>query len=240
MARYSRKSRLARHERKVFTRQAVVFLGVALGLIYAVFQWGIPALIKLAVFLGDIRSGSQIVEQADTVAPIAPRFEPLPTATYSASLVVRGLAEAGTTVKVYVNNQVIGEVVTSSEGEFVVEKVELDQGENAIWAMATDPTGNKSRDSAVVKINRDDVAPEIVFESPTEGLVVTEETVEVKGKVSEPAAAVTVSGRLMIVNSTGTFSTKVNLNEGENKIVVVAVDRAGNEKTYELSVSRQE
>ncbi|OGY17601.1 MAG: hypothetical protein A2784_00645 [Candidatus Chisholmbacteria bacterium RIFCSPHIGHO2_01_FULL_48_12] len=224
----------------MWRRQGVVFLGLLAAVIWGIFNWGIPALVKLAIFLGDIKSGTQKVEQADTIPPIAPQLLPLPVATFSAQIRVAGFAETGSKVTVYVNSQSKGEVVVDSNGEFEVDGVRLTAGKNGVWAIAVDQAGNKSQDSAVANVDMDDVKPELAIESPTDQTTTAEPSIEIKGKVSEPEAEVTVNARFVPVTSSGSFSTKVALNAGENKLTIKAKDRAGNEAMQELTVTRQE
>ena len=143
-----RKSRLARHEGKMWRRQGVVFLGLVAAMIWGIFNWGIPALVKLAIFLGDIKSGREKVEQADTIPPIAPQLLPLPVATFSAQIRIAGFAESGSKVTVYVNSQPKGEVVADGNGGFEGDGGGLDLGENGVWAGAIDQAGNNIPDAA--------------------------------------------------------------------------------------------
>ena len=151
-----------------------------------------------------------------------------------------GFAETGSKVTVYVNSQSKGEVVVDSNGEFEVDGVRLTAGKNGVWAIAVDQAGNKSQDSAVANVDMDDVKPELAIESPTDQTTTAEPSIEIKGKVSEPEAEVTVNARFVPVTSSGSFSTKVALNAGENKLTIKAKDRAGNEAMQELTVTRQE
>jgi hypothetical protein len=224
----------------MWRRQALVFLGLVAVVIWGIFNWGLPALVKLAIFLGDIKAGAEKVEPADTIAPIAPQLLPLPVATFSARIKVAGFAEAGSKVTVSVNSQSGGEVVANGNGEFEIDAVALNSGKNGVWATAVDQAGNKSQDSTVAEVEMDDVKPELTIESPSDQTTTAQPSIEVKGKVSEPEAEVTINNRYTNVSSSGSFTTKLSLNPGENKLTIKAKDRAGNEVTQELTVTRQE
>lgn len=240
MIRSSRaKSRLARHQAKVFVRQGVFYIGLVLVAMVLILKWGIPLLISLAVFLGDLKSSSEKVEQVDNIPPIAPRFIPLPIATFSGQIKIAGFAEAGSTVKAYINSKPAGEVITGSDGTFEIEKVSLDEGKNGVWASAVDSAGNKSHDSEVSYVERDDKSPELIIDAPEDGITTKDQSLEIKGKVSESEAEVTVNGRFVVLSGTGAFTTKLTLSEGENKIIIKARDRAGNETEEELTVKRE-
>lgn len=233
------KSRLARHESRVWARQAVMFLGLVAAAVFIVLRWGLPLLVKLAVFLGDVKAGTEKVEQADTIAPIAPQLLPLPVATFSAQIKVAGFAETGSKVTVYVNSQARGEVVADSNGGFELDGVALVAGKNGVWAAAVDQAGNKSQDAAVVYVDMDNTRPELTLESPTDQTTTAAFSIEIKGKVSEPEAEVTINGRFVSVSASGNFLTKISLNPGENKLTIKARDRAGNETIIELTVKRE-
>jgi bacillopeptidase F len=224
----------------MWARQAMMFLLLVAAAVFIVLRWGLPLLVKLAVFLGDIKAGTEKVEQADTIAPIAPQLLSLPVATFSAQIKVAGFAETGSKVTVYVNSQARGEVVTDSNGGFEVDKVGLAAGKNGVWAVAVDQAGNKSQDAAVVYVDMDDIKPELTLESPTDQTTTAASNIEIKGKVSEPEAEVTVNGRFVPVSAGGSFAVKISLNPGENKLNIKARDRAGNEAMRELTVKREE
>ena len=234
------KSRLARHESRVAVKQTWLMLAAVVIIIVVILRFGIPLLVKLALVLGDVRDSTQKVESSDAVPPVAPRLLALPVATYSAQIKVLGFAESGSKVAVYVNSVPRGEVVVRNEGDFEIDRVPLTSGKNGVWATAVDLAGNKSQDSEVVYVEMDDVKPELTIESPSGAATTADATIEVKGKVSETEAEVTVNNRFINVSSSGSFTTKVSLNVGENKIVVIAKDRAGNQVSTELLVTRQE
>ncbi len=233
------KSRLARHQRKTFSRQAVVFFVMAVGVIVLVFKWGIPGLVKLAIFLGDLKSSTQKVQQADAIPPIPPRFAALPTATFSATLTVRGFSEAGTKVVVTVNGIDKADVVADNDGEFVIDTLALNNGDNKVQAVATDQAGNQSQLSQAVMVMVDTEALQLTLETPADKTSTTDETIEVKGKISKPEAEVRVNGRFVATDKDGQFTTKVLLNQGDNTINVVATDRAGNQTNQTITVTRQ-
>ena len=220
-------------------RQTGLFLALVLGAVVAIFIWGLPLLVKLAIFLGDVKSSSEKVEQTDTVPPIAPRLLPLSTATFSAQVKIEGFSESGSKVTVYVNSVSRGEVVTDSNGNFSLDRVSLNLGKNGIWASAIDAAGNKSQDSEVTYVDMDDTKPQLIIDTPQDQATTSDAIIEVKGRVSKTDAEVTVNDRLVIVSGGGTFSAKVAVDLGDNKLTIKAVDRAGNQAGVELTVKRE-
>ena len=66
-----------------------------------------------------------------------------------------------------------------------------------------------------------------------------QQTITVSGTVSEEAE-IFVNDQISFANSEGNFSTRYRLEKGENKLVVRAVDNAGNESVQEVTVEYDE
>lgn len=71
---------------------------------------------------------------------------------------------------------------------------------------------------------------------PTDGLVISLPQFTVKGKTSA-FAIVSVNDSELKADASGNFSTLLTLDEGENTIVIVANDSAGNYAEKELTVT---
>ncbi len=122
------------------------------------------------------------------------------------------------------------------DGRFRVE-VGLDDGPNEIVVTATDRAGNETR--AVVRVTRDRAGPSITLDALPPHLVGRSgRQVTVTGRLSEPAAQVTVGDAQADLDAEGAFSATVALELGANVIAVEAVDRAGNASRAETSVWR--
>lgn len=200
---------------------------------------GIPALIRLAIFVGDLRSSYTPVESEDVLAPGSPQLKPLGEATNSAQVNLQGFAEPGAMVEIFLNDMIGEEIVVETDGTFSVNNFKIEAGENEIYAVATDQAGNQSQSSAKLFVSYDIEPPELTIEEPAgESLTTSEEKIEIKGQV-EPQATLTVNGRFVIINPEGKFNYSVNLEEGENKIEIIALDKAGNETKKEIIIKRE-
>lgn len=230
-------SRLEKVEEKRSRRQAVLFIFLTLFLILGVVFFGIPSLIKMAIFLSNLHSSGQAIETKDTVPPAPPRLQPLPEATNSAQLTLKGFAEAGATVKVTQNTKAIKEVIADKDGQFVVENVTLENDENNFLAKAIDTSGNESKPSPLVTVLYDNKAPGLKVTNPPDGAEFFDEDKEilVAGE-TEVEAKVTVNNFYSVVDTEGNFVKKITLAEGENEIVVNASDKAGNTSKVTLKV----
>ena len=179
--------------------------------------------------------------QRDRVAPPPPTLAGIPQATNSAKLNIKGFAESGSTVQLFLNGSEKDSQLVSTEGQFVFEETNLESGENEIYAIAKDTAGNESRQSNVYKVVIDRKPPKLEVTEPEDNAIIKEEKdkqtfVLVKGKVEE-GATVTVNDYQAIVREEGNFEYRLPLTEeGENTIKIVVRDPAGNKTTIEKTV----
>jgi hypothetical protein len=236
--RRQRFSRLAKKEERRSLRQAIFFGFLTIVFLLLLIFLGIPALIKMAIFLGEIRSSSQPVKTEDVLPPAPPIISPLPEATNSAQIVLRGFAEPGATVEVFLNGSSKAKLVVEKNGEFSSSKITLTSGRNEIMAQAIDSAGNASQNSAKMIIYYDLSAPKLTISEPPDGSDYYGEENQIKiAGITEEGAAVTINGRLIVINQDGSFETTLNLKEGGNPIKIVATDQAGNQTEKEISVN---
>jgi hypothetical protein len=78
---------------------------------------------------------------------------------------------------------------------------------------------------------------DLIVSSPTDGDAVDVATITVSGTTSTPTTVVISGGSAeQVVDNTGSFSTNYQLVEGENDLVVSAIDDNGNSAEQDLSV----
>lgn len=208
----------------------LLILGAILLLALAVLL-GIPVLVKMAIFLGDLKSSRMPVDKTDRIPPPPPSFSLPYDATNSARQTISGRSEAGSTVYLTLNGDSAGNVVAKDDGTFVLGDVSLNSGNNALVAIAMDLAGNKSGTSAEVVIYYSNRPPELTVETSAK----PDSKVEVKG--STDGERLTVNERLIIIGQEGKFATTIYLNSDEKTLVFVATDRAGNQTRKEVELS---
>ena len=76
----------------------------------------------------------------------------------------------------------------------------------------------------------------LVVTTPPNGVVVTTSTTTVSG-ITTPKAEVTVNDIDLLADSKGIFNTKITLDEGDNIILLTAVDSMGNSIEQEVTVT---
>jgi len=214
------------------SRKAVLLvLGTIVLLALAVFG-GIPVLVKMAVFLGDLKSSKMPVDKTDLIPPPPPSFSLPYDATNSARQTISGSSEAGSTVYLTLNGESVGNVVAKDDGIFTLGNINLKDGDNTLIAVAIDQVGNKGNASTEVDVYYSNKPPELTVETS----MVADNKVEIKGTTS--GVRLTANDRLIIIGQGGKFATTINLNPDEKVLVLVTVDRAGNQTRKEVELSR--
>lgn len=232
-----RKSRLTKIEEKRSIRQAIFFGFLTITLFIFLLFLGIPALIKMAVFLGNLRSTSQPIETKEGLPPPPPHFQAIPEATNSSFVRLVGFAQEGSTIKILLNEREEREVITNTQGDFSINQFPLEKGKNKISAIAVDKSGKESRRSEELTIIFDSEPPILEITSPKdqEEFFDKDKEIKVEGQTNEEAS-VMVNGKFVIVDSSGNFQITLELKEGENEITITAYDRAGNKIEKKVKV----
>lgn len=219
--------------------QAILFILATMAALFVLVRFGIPALIRIASFVGDLKSSTQLVDNQDQLPPIPPRLDSLPEYSKKDQVKVGGTSEPGSIVKISINGSYYNEVVTNAEGKFIFEDLKLKSGKNVLTATAIDQSGNESLTSDQTTVVFDQEEPSLEILNPQEGERFFEEDnpITVSG-LTDGESTVFVNNRRAIVNAEGNFETNIPLSEGKNEIKVKAVDRAGNEveKTLEVEL----
>lgn len=137
--------------------------------------------------------------------------------------------------------EINGEEVVVADGfSHLVQLAETPPGgdPNVIELVAWDEAGNVA--SIVLHVIRDTIAPGLTVEQVP--LTTEEAQINLSGRVGdvEDIAHVLVNGWHVEVREDGTFTTPLTLNVGQNDILVMAVDHAGNDDVERFVVERTE
>jgi hypothetical protein len=100
---------------------------------------------------------------------------------------------------------------------------------------------NKTRKALLQQTNIDTAPPRIVLDSPADGLLINDFTVEVKGRVEDDTfvATLAINGRSVFVELAEprlSFTKKIALHDGPNAIDIVAADLLGRQTRQRLTV----
>jgi hypothetical protein len=221
-------SRLKRVQEQRLTKRLFLFIGLSGGLIMILLVFGFRILVGISLLFENLQGKPADTVNSVFIAP--PALLPLPEATNSARIIITGFGEKGMDVTLY-NGQTKEETITiSDDGTFVFRNLILEDGNFSFTAIQSDRDGNKSAPSEPVNVTIKTSEPKLELLSPEADTTIRGEEnrkMNISGATDE-GNAVTLNGRIIVVSSDGTFSSFINLNEGENRLIVTATDLAGN------------
>lgn len=235
MAEFKR-SRLEKKNEERATKSTVVLGLLSAGVLVAVLIFGLPLLIRLSIFLGEIKSRRSAEVEEKVLPPLPPRLVVPFEATNSGKIAIRGFAEAGATVELLKNDATLETMPVADNGDFSFDEVELDLGLNDFLVIARTEEGGSSEPSELLKIIYDNEAPKLEMTNPSEAsLTVDYADFDVGGK-TEKGVSVSVNGRIAVVDDEGIFKLKVQLVAGKNEFEIVVSDVAGNETKKKIEI----
>ncbi|WP_249669818.1 S8 family serine peptidase [Polycladospora coralii] len=151
------------------------------------------------------------------------------------TITVSGQASPSTTVKLYNKGKEIAETKATAEGIFSTE-VNLKKGKNVLTAISVTDIGD-TNPSAKVNVTLDRKKPGLTITAPLDGTKTNKEVITVTGQATDDYLAhVKVNGKKATLKDDGSFTYRLLLNEGENKIDVSAIDKAGNKTKKSVNV----
>lgn len=236
MAEFKR-SRLNRKANDQITKKTL-FLGITTIVLGSlVLLYGLPLLIKFSIFLGEGKNKKDSIVEEKVLPPAAPRILRDFEATNSATLKIKGFAEALVNVELFKNDISIGITEVSENGDFVFDKISLDDGDNYFSAIASTEKTGSGDGSETINVVYDTLAPSLTLTNPSEdSLSVDSIDFDIVG-ITDKDASVLINGRILKVDSDGGFKEKWQLNTGKNDLEIIARDVAGNETKKSISIT---
>lgn len=232
---YHYRPRSVRRLEKKAKRNLLLSIIIFLVIGYFLISWGIPAFIGGLSFFNKFKpvQKSEVTEDTGLAPPVLNiPFE----STNSARLSISGYATNNSRVEIYIDDKVVTEVSTDSDGKFTTETLTLTEGDSSIYGI-TKNEDKKSLASKTIKLSFSSEEPKLELIEPTNNQEIKggDKKVKVSGNVDNQNP-VTVNGSTVVVNAEGNFSTTVPLNDGDNTIVVAATNNFGNSSKIELKV----
>ena len=233
------RSRLSRFEEKNASRRIAVALIGTVGLLVFFALFGIRMLIGFSLLIDRIRGGSAAPQQQQTII-LAPVLDPLPEATNSARISIKGKAAAKARLVPYLNDSEYKKLTVADDGTFESQDIPVEEGPVTLSAKVVDDKNSASDLSNVITTVVDRTAPKLTIDKPSDGTTVNDGThkVAVTGLTDEDMK-VTINGRIVVVKSDGSFTYSMPLNDGENVLTILSKDPAGNETNVERNVTYQ-
>lgn len=232
-------SRLNRTSEKQNKRQAFLFTAGFVLLIVALFQFG-PFFINVfgnLVFSirGDGNQDTQLVGQ-EVLSP--PVFIDVQDATQSAYMNISGTVnQSKAMVEVYLNDELYKEIKIEDDNAFEIKNMILKPGQNTVKARTTkdEKTSAFTKEYSITYI-KDKPKLEVSVPSNNQTFTKADKTITVTGN-TDADNSVSVNGFKAIVENGGKFTYALSLNDGDNAVVIEAVNPAGTVERRELKVT---
>jgi hypothetical protein len=169
----------------------------------------------------------------DTTPPVAPILTSPALLTNNLQPVVSGSTEPNSTVRVYIDNVLVGTTTANSLGSFTFTPNPLGEGSHNVKATATDIAGNTSPSSSTRTFTVDTTAPTTpTITSPLNNSITNNVQVTIAG-TSDPSVTVLISINnaapiAVVTNGAGTYALTTSLADGQYSVSVTSRDDVGN------------
>ncbi len=232
-------SRLARRSVKQSKNQLYISLAGIVVVLFLAINFG-PSVIGGAGNIIDKITGKSgldaIVKSNGQVQP--PTLDPLPQATPSATINISGKTDyPNGNVELFVNNSLSDQTKVETNQTFNFKEVNLTSGNNAIKVrmVINDQKSDFSGEEDVMYTKN---APKLDISNPQDkqNFTKADQQIVVNG-TTDPDSSVRVNGFVAIVDNQGNFSYNLGLNQGDNKIAIVATGASGQTTEKDLTVS---
>lgn len=213
-------------------------MGGILALIIFMFAFGLNSLINIGSWIGNTLSGNktQTVEAGNDFFGTL-FVDDLPPATNSAELIISGNATDFETVDFKVNGRKADTTTIKKDGTFSEKISGLKPGKNTISAIAKTSKSKQTKESDEYTITYKNTKPKLEIAEPKNGDTIksTSPEVTIKG-TTDPGNTVEVGGAPVTVGVGGGFQTSVRLKDGDNTIMIMAMDEATNTEQIEFKL----
>ncbi|RJQ25096.1 hypothetical protein C4577_06365 [Candidatus Parcubacteria bacterium] len=207
-----------------------ILLGVAL--LYLSVTWLLPALIGGLSVLNDFKQTPKSEKSIAEDATLAPPVLNIPfEATNTAVISISGYSLPDTSVEIYVDEELKTTVLTLEDGSFTVENIPLLLGSNSISGKTVDSKDKKSLSSKPIAVYYNNTKPKLNIDTPSDNQVLEggDQKITVSGSTDiNQNIIITINGNRAIVDSSGLFNKTIELNEGDNNLVITAKNQSGN------------
>ena len=161
-------------------------------------------------------------------------LDSLPVSTNSSSLLVTGQVDGFDKVKIFLNDEEVHSLIPKN-GVFEYKINQLKIGDNEVYAEGM----YKDRKTSITEVENleyDNTPPLIDIDFPQNNSSLNSVDITLTGKVNEDVT-LKLNNRPVVVAQNGVFYSPVKLQTGENKVLLLAEDRAGNRSEKEIIVN---
>jgi hypothetical protein len=230
--------RLERHQKKQLTTTIIIFVVILVLLLYFIFTTGFRILLSSSAFVANFFSKTSslpLTKNNQLVGSI--NIDNIPQATNSAKILVSGSLVNFNRLEFYLNGEIVKQIDINSD-TFAEEIGDLKKGDNQVYIKAETTDNKNEKETIIYKVFYKDEKPKLVISEPADKSTTDNSEIKIKG-LTDKETFVRVNDLPIVVDADGSFETTVRLKDGDNQIVITALDIAGNLETNTLTVTYQ-
>lgn len=161
-------------------------------------------------------------------------IEPIQFPSNSAIIILRGSAPIGSTLKIKIDGGDAIDVIVNDDGSFIFETPPLSFGRHNFQFIL-----EKDGKTTIIPFATfiDPNVPTLEVTSVENNQYINTPNLTLQGMISDPLSTINVNGQPAQINPDGTWFANLVLDEGENRITIVAVDSTGKLTTFTLFIN---
>jgi|GEM_PF-1033907 len=233
-------TRLQSHQKKVYASKVIFFVIILVLVVVFIFTIGIKMVVNTSITVSRLeaeKNSDQASSARNDGFYGSISVDPIAEATNSAKITVSGSVTNFDTLIFYLNGQKVMEKKLNGDN-FSEEIGDLKKGDNKIFllAKAIKEKKQKQTDNYTVSFKTD--KPKLEISEPTNDSKTNKQEIGIVGKTDKDVS-ITVNDSPVVIDSKDEFRTSVRLHDGENKIIIKALDNFGNAEEKTLTVTYQ-
>lgn len=230
--------RIERVQERKMKNTIVTYVVILFVVIYFIFTYGLKILLGTSSFISNLfpqpstKPATKVENSFNSID-----ISSIPQATNSAKIIVSGSILNFDNLVFFINSKKVKEVESSSD-TFIQEIGDLEKGDNSIYIKASSKDNKTTKNTIIYKVYYKSEKPKLEISDPTDNSTTSNQEIKIKGN-TDKETYVHVNDLPVVVDANGNFETTARLKEGENQIVVIAQDIAGNTETKSIKVIYQ-
>lgn len=231
--------RIEKHQRKQLTKTIILLAFILIVTLYFIFTVGIKILLNTSLFIANLfgkKTQTSPASRNDVYSLI--KVDTIPFATNSAKIIVAGSVFNLTNVEFYINNEKVKEKTLTSSDYFSEEIGDLKEGNNEIYIKGKSEDGKIVKQTKKFSVFYKKNPPKLIIHEPENKSSTSQSEIKIKGS-TDKETFIKINDFPVVVDADGNFETSLRLRQGENTIIIVAEDQAGNLEEKTITVTYQ-
>lgn len=230
--------RLERVQEKKMKNTIVMYVVVLFVVLYFIFTFGIKLLLNTSSFISGLfpqPSTKPLSKTENNFNSID--ISSIPQATNSARIIVSGSVLNFDTLDFYLNKKKVKEINATSD-IFNEEIGDLEKGENSIYILAKSKDSKSEKATITYRVFYKSEKPKLEITEPSDNSTTNNQEIKVNGN-TDKETYIHINDLPVVVDVNGHFETTIRLKDGDNQVVAIAQDIAGNEEKKTIKVIYQ-